>query len=534
MDKRTVVLFDKQAREKLKKGLDIAAKAVVSTMGPKGKNVLIQKSDGTVPLVTKDGVTVSKSISLKDPVERMGADLIKEASGRTNDVAGDGTTTATALTHGLVSEGLKLMAAGYPGVEIKKGIEKGCKVVIDSLKKMAVPVKDTEDIIRVGTISANGDRHVGEMIGSAMSAVGLDGIITVEEATGMTTTMSVVEGMQFERGYVSPHFATNAEKMVATYTDALVLITDKKVSDIQDIVPILEKVQRSGKALLLIADEVEGSALHGLIINKMHSQLKVVAIKAPGFGTLRDNLLSDIAVLTGGKVVSDKFGTSFKTISIEELGKAKKFTVDAKTTTIVGTGATTEAVAERVAGLKSQLEDVTLSEDDAHVLKQRAAKLSSGVAVIKVGGPTEVEMREKKDRIVDALNATAAAVEEGVLPGGGTALLRAMEELNALISDESDAAVRSGLKAVKQTCEWPLRCIISNAGGSPDVIISKLKEREGLTVGWDAAKGEIVDMIEAGVLDPLKVTRTALENAASVASTFLTLDAVITFEEDEE
>lgn len=529
---RTSVLFDKQARDKLKSGLDTAARAVVSTMGPRGKNVLIQKGDGMVPLVTKDGVTVSKSISLRDPVERMGADLIKEAASRTNDVAGDGTTTATALTHSLVSEGLKLMAAGYPGVDLKKGLDRGFRAVAEKLKELAVPVKDTEDIVRVGTISANGDRHIGEMIGSAMGAVGLDGVITVEEATGMTTTMSVAEGMQFDRGYVSPHFATNAEKMNAVYTDVLVLMTDKKLSDLQDIVPILEKTQRSGKALLIIAEEVEGSALHGLIINKMHSQLKVVAIRAPGFGTLRDNFLDDISVLTGGKIVSDKFGTSFKTLSLDDLGKAKKVTVDGKTTVIVGTGATKENVEARVAGLKAQMEDASTSEEDAKVLKQRIAKLGAGVAVIKVGGPTEVEMKEKKDRIIDALAATAAAVEEGVLPGGGIALLRCKQVLKDMILIEQNQSIRAGLQAIAKSCEAPLRCIIQNAGGSQDVAIAALEGR-GPTVGWDMSNDKVVDMIESGIIDPHKVTRTALENAVSVAGTFLTLDAVVVFEEDE-
>jgi chaperonin GroEL len=535
----THLIFDDEAREKLLAGIRIAAKAVGCTMGPKGKNVIIQRDGGT-PIVTKDGVTVSKAIKLKDPCERMGADLVKEAAARTNEVAGDGTTTATVLTWGLVEEGMKLLKGGYSAVELKIGIERGVELLIAHLKEMSRPVMNSEDVIRVGTISANGDRKIGEILSEAMDKVGKSGIITIEEATGMTTNLHVVEGMQIDRGYLSPMFATNSEKMNASYDDGLVLITDKKISNLQELVPVLEAVQRAQKSLLIIADEVEGSALHGLIVNKIGGALKVVAIKAPGFGNMRDALLQDLATLTGAQLISDRVGKGLEKVTLADLGKVKKFTVDAKSTMIVGNGSTAEAIKKHVADLSSQMEDLTLSEDEKKVLKLRIAKLAAGVAVIKVGGATEVEMKERKDRIEDALNATQAAVDEGILPGGGMALLFAQRDssLRANIDSEKNLAIKAGMQIVEKVCEYPIRKIVSNTGKNPDVILERMSREESVTgsksLGYNAAKEEICDMIAEGIIDPLKVTRTALENACSVANTFLLLDAVVINNEEDE
>jgi chaperonin GroEL len=524
----TNVVFDAPARESLKRGLDVAARAVGCTMGPRGKNVLIQRGDA-VPLVTKDGVTVSKSIRLKNPIERMGADLVKEAASRTNDVAGDGTTTATVLTHALVTEGLKLLAAGHSGVELKKGIEVATKAIIEELKGLAKEVKSDDEIVQIGTISANGDKVIGELIGQAMKKVGRDGIITVEDAKGMNTTLDVVEGMQFDRGYISPMFATSGEKMNAVYEDAFVLLTDKKLSSLRELIPVLEGCQKAQRGLLIIADDVEGEALHGLLINKLNAGLKVVAIRAPGFGTLRESVLQDLAILTGGKVVSSTTGLSLDKVTVAELGKVKKFMVDAKTTTIVGSGATAEAVNKHADDLRAQLEDVRLSDEDKVILKNRIAKLASGVAVIRVGGSTEVEMIERKYRIEDALHATAAAVDEGILPGGGCALIRAVKQLNAKQTGPGHNSF--GEAMVYKACQAPLRKIVENAGLTADVILNDLGKSDSPSAGYDVSTGAMLDMFEAGIIDPLKVARSALENAASVAVTFLSLDAVIVDDE---
>lgn len=526
----TTILFAEEAIKGLKKGLDAAAAAVGATMGPKGKCVVIQKGE-EAPIVTKDGVTVSKSIRLKDPVERIGADLLKEAASRTNDAAGDGTTTATVLTAALTSAGLKAMTSGRDRVAVRKGMQAEVSRVIENLRKMARPVEKKEEVVQVGTISANGDKVIGQMIADAMEKVGRDGVVTVEEATGMTTSCDVVEGMQLERGYVSPMFVTNGDKMNAVYADLLVMVTDKKLGTLRDMVPMLEGVSRSTKPLLIIADDVEGDALHGLIVNKLQGSLKSVAIKAPGFGSLREDVLGDICALTGAKLVSDKTGLSVDKVTVKDLGKAKKVVVDARTTTIVGTGETAADVNKRAADLKVQLEDPRLGDDERGALKKRLAKLAAGVAVVKVGGSTEVEMKERKYRIEDALAATQSAIEEGILPGGGTALIRARGEKQ---ENTSDPDFDAGVAAVREACLAPLTTICKNAGTTPDVVIERL-ERDRLSHahvvgayrGWDAAEEKIVDMFAAGIIDPLKVTRIALENACSVASTFLSLDAIV-------
>lgn len=527
----TKISFSEDARKELFEGLKIAAQAVGCTMGPRGKTVLIQR-EGEAPLVTKDGVTVSRSIRLKDPLRRMGAELIREAASRTNDVAGDGTTTATVLTHALVAEGLKLAAAGHSALGLRRGIELGVQRVIEHLRSSAKVLSTREEIAQVATISANGDAVIGDLIARAMDAVGKDGIITVEDAKGMTTALDVVEGMQFDRGYLSPYFVTNQDKMHALYHDARILVTDKKISSVKELIPVLESVHKAQGALLIIAEDVEGEALQGLVLNRLKSNLKVVAIKAPGYGSFRDDLLRDICKLTGAKLVSASTGTTLEKSGDEVLGKCAKFVVDAKSTTIVGTGATKAAIEEHVATLRSQLADVTLTVDDVTRLKTRIAKLASGVAIVKVGGATEIEMIERKYRIEDALNATRAAAEEGIVPGGGMALVRAGMECS--FDDASEDTAR-GLRIVKSACDAPLKQILENCGKSPSAIIGcyiKDGAKDGQICGYDAggydaANDRFCDMYEAGIIDPVKVTTRALEHAASVACTFLSLDAVI-------
>jgi chaperonin GroEL len=526
-NKYTSVLFADEATKRLKRGLDIAAAAVGSTMGPKGKCVVIQRGD-EAPIVTKDGVTVSKSIRLKDPVERIGANLLKEAASRTNDAAGDGTTTATVLTAALTTEGLKATASGRDRVAVRRGMQAAVEHVIETLRGVAKPVVKKEEVVQIGTISANGDVAIGTMIADAMERVGNDGVVTVEEATGMTTTCDIVEGMMIERGYVSPMFTTNSEKMTAIHSDCLVLVTDRKLSSIRDMIPLLEAVQRASKPLLIIADEIEGDALHGLIVNRLQGALKVVAIKAPGFGSVREELLGDICILTGARLVSDRTGLSVDKITLKDLGKAKKVTVDGRSTVIVGTGDTAEAVLKRASDLRNQMEDARLSDDERLILRKRLAKLASGVAVIRVGGSTEVEMKERKYRVEDALAATQSAIEEGILPGGGMALYKSRDVLNDLLG-KNGKDYDAGIEAVQAACLAPLSTICHNAGTSFDVVTERFK---GLTtrvgdIGWDAANECIVNMFEAGIIDPLKVCRIALENACSVAVTFLSLDAVV-------
>jgi chaperonin GroEL len=534
MVESTNILFKNEARRRLFEGIEIAANAVTTTLGPKGRTVLIQRGD-EAPIVTKDGVTVSKSINLKDPVKRMGAQLIRESASQTNDVAGDGTTTATILTYSMIKEGLKLLESGYSSKDLCHGLEKARGIADDLLRRKSKRITTSEEIAQIGTISANGDRKIGELIADAMSKVGRDGIITVEDAKGMQTTLDVVEGMQFDRGYLSPYFVTNSDKMNVVYSDAKVLLTDKKISSLKEIVPILEKVMNSRQPLLIIADEVDGEALQGLVVNRVNGNLPVVAIKAPGYGLHRHDLLTDIATLTGAKLVSASTGTKLESLTLQDLGTLKKVVVDAKSTTLVGTGSTRPAVEEHLQNLKSQMEDITLGADELIKLKTRIAKLASGVALIKVGGATEVEMIERKYRIEDALNATRAAADEGIVPGGGMALVSIADNIKECLKNiNCSPDEEMGASILLKACFAPLRKIAENADVSPDVII---KELQGLThpFGWgyNAATGEFVNLIDAGVIDPVKVTRTALKNASSVASTFMSLDAIIHNEEGE-
>lgn len=519
----TKVFFKNDARRRLYRGIECTAESVACTLGPKGKTVVIQKKDGP-PVVTKDGVTVSKSVRPKDPVERMGADLIREAASQTNEVAGDGTTTATVLTYALVKGGLKYLEAGFEAKELCEGMERARALVDEFLVKSAKKLTTKAEIAQVGTISANGDGRIGNLIADAMEKVGSDGIITVEDAKGMETTLETVEGMQFERGYLSPYFVTNQERMNVTYNDARVLVTDKKLSSLSELIPLLEKVVRSQSKLLIIAEDVDGEAMQGLVVNRVNANLAVVAVKAPGYGKHKDELLHDIAVLTGTTVVSPAAGLKIEKLELSDLGTVKKVVVDAKSTTLVGAGASRPAVDAHVANLRTQLEDVTLSTDEVTKLKVRIARLASGVAVIKVGGSTELEMIEKKYRIEDALNATRAAVAEGIVVGGGTAFFDAT--LNVVVPQDD-----VGAKLVMTSILAPLQTIVSNAGKSHEVVINNL--RNGMYMsdfqfrGYDAANDREVDMFAHGIIDPVKVSRTALKNAVSVAITFLSIGAVI-------
>jgi chaperonin GroEL len=529
----TRVVFSGEARKELYAGLETTAEAVSCTFGPKGKTVLIQNA-GAAPIVTKDGVTVSKSINLKDPLKRMGSELIREAASRTNDVAGDGTTTSTVLTHAMVKSGLKLLEAGYSSQDLCTGIDLGVKTVLEDLRSSARQLTTSEELVQIGTISANGDVTIGKLIATAMEKVGRDGIITVEDAKGMSTSLEIVEGMQFDRGYVSPYFVNNQEKMSVVFHDAKVLLTDKKISTLREIIPILEKVNQSRCPLLIIAEDIEGEALQGLVVNRLNANLQIVAVKAPGYGKHKDELLNDISVLTGAKLVSSKMGTKFETTGLSDLGTLKKVVVDAKSSTLVATGTTKQAVEQHVGDLKHQLSDVSLTMDEVTKLKVRIAKLASGVAVIRVGGTTEIEMIEKKYRIEDALNATRAAADEGIVPGGGMALFNASESIDRLL-DSASQGVKAGLSIVKDACHAPIRRIASNAGQSPEVTIKELERLEQddkRTLGYDALNDTFVDMLKTGIIDPVKVTRTALKNAASVTTTFLSLDAVVVEEED--
>lgn len=533
--KMTRVLYDDDARGQLYKGLSIAAAAVGCTLGPRGKTVLIQQ-DECAPIVTKDGVTVCKSVKLRDPVQRMGAELIKEAASQTNEIAGDGTTTATVLTLAMVTEGLKLLRTGYPAKELCFGIEMALEHVDDHLQAMAKKLTTFEEIAQVGTISANGDKMIGELIARAMQTVGQDGIITVEDAKGMATTLDVAEGMQVDRGYASPYFVNNPDKMVAAYTDVRVLITDKKLSVLKDLIPVLEKVVQARQPLLIIADDIEGEALQGLVVNRVNGQLPVVAIKAPGYGQHKVDLLHDMAIMVGTKLISASTGLKLEDVSLSDLGTLKKVVADSKTTTMVGTGATKKEIEDRLNSLRAQLQDITLSADDTTKLRMRIAKLANGVAIIKVGGATEIEMIERKYRIEDALNATKAAAAEGIVPGGGMALAGTfIDSIDKKFSTID--AEQQGANIVMKACTAPMERILLNAGSSFEVIMHELqsKRRGGdETVGYDAANQQFDDLMAIGVIDPVKVTRTALKNAASVAMTFLTLDAVVVEDDNNE
>ena len=517
------VKFGADAREKLMRGVDILADAVQVTLGPKGRNVVLDKSFGA-PRTTKDGVAVAKEIELHDKFENMGAQMVREVASKTNDVAGDGTTTATVLARAIVREGSKSVAAGMNPMDLKRGIDKAVEAVVADLKKRSKKVKANEEIAQVGTISANGDKEVGDMIAKAMAKVGNEGVITVEEAKSLASELDVVEGMQFDRGYISPYFITNAEKMTAELEDVLILIHEKKLTSLQPMLPVLESVVQSGRPLLIIAEEVEGEALATLVVNKLRGGLKVAAVKAPGFGDRRKAMLEDIAVVTGGQVISEDIGIKLENVKITMLGSAKKVRIDKDNTTIVDGAGKKADIQARVAQIKAQIEETT-SDYDKEKLQERLAKLAGGVAVIRVGGATEVEVKERKDRVDDALNATKAAVEEGIVPGGGTALLYASKNLANLTGDNEDQT--QGIAIVRRAIQQPIRIIVENAGQEASIIVGKLLEQKSNTYGFDAQTEKYTDFIDAGIVDPTKVVRVALQNAASIAALLITTEAMV-------
>ncbi len=517
------VKFGADAREKMLRGIDILADAVQVTLGPKGRNVVIDKSFGA-PRTTKDGVTVAKEIELADKFENMGAQMVREVASKTNDIAGDGTTTATVLARAIVREGSKSVAAGMNPMDLKRGIDQAVEAVVADLKKRSKKVKSNDEIGQVGTISANGDKEVGDMIAKAMAKVGNEGVITVEEAKGLVTELDVVEGMQFDRGYISPYFITNPDKMVAELNDALILIHEKKLTSLQPMLPILEAVVQSGRPLLIIAEEIEGEALATLVVNKLRGGLKVCAVKAPGFGDRRKAMLEDIATVTGGQVISEDIGIKLENVKIEMLGKAKNVKIDKDNTTIIDGAGKKPDIQSRVAQIKAQIEETT-SDYDKEKLQERLAKLAGGVAVIRVGGATEVEVKERKDRVDDALNATKAAVEEGIVPGGGTALLYAAKALKDMAGDNEDQT--QGINIVRRAIQYPLRQIVANAGQEASIVVGKLHDQKSNTYGYNAQTGEYQDFIENGIVDPTKVVRVALQNAASVAALQITTEAMI-------
>jgi chaperonin GroEL len=517
------VKFGADAREKLLRGVDILADAVQVTLGPKGRNVVIDKSFGA-PRTTKDGVTVAKEIELGDKFENMGAQMVREVASKTNDAAGDGTTTATVLARAIVREGSKSVAAGMNPMDLKRGIEKAVEAIVAELKKRSKKVKSNEEIGQVGTISANGDREVGNMIAQAMSKVGNEGVITVEEAKSLATELDVVEGMQFDRGYISPYFITNAEKMTVELDDVAILIHEKKLTSLQPLLPILEAVVQAGRPLLIIAEEIEGEALATLVVNKLRGGLKVAAVKAPGFGDRRKAMLEDIAIVTGGQVISEDIGIKLENVKMNMLGSAKKIRIDKENTTIVDGAGKKAEIQARVGQIKAQIEETT-SDYDKEKLQERLAKLAGGVAVIRVGGATEIEVKERKDRVDDALNATKAAVEEGIIPGGGTALLYASKILANLTGDNDDQT--QGIAIVRRAIQYPIRIIVQNAGQEASIIVGKLLEQKSGTYGYDAQNEKYVDFIDAGIVDPTKVVRVALQNAASVAGLLITTEAMI-------
>ena len=515
------IIFDVRAREAILRGVNTLADAVKVTLGPKGRNVVIEKSFGS-PTITKDGVTVAKEIELENKFENMGAQMVKEVASKTSDVAGDGTTTATVLAQAIYREGSKLVAAGHNPMAIKRGIDRAVEAIVAELRKMSKPTKDQKEIAQVGTISANGDATIGGIIAEAMEKVGKEGVITVEEAKGLETTLDVVEGMQFDRGYLSPYFVTDPERMQVVLDDPYILIHEKKISSMKDLLPVLEQIARAGKPLLIIAEEVEGEALATLVVNKLRGTLNVAAVKAPGFGDRRKAMLEDIAVLTGGTMIAEDLGIKLDSLTLKDLGRAKRVTIDKDNTTIVD-GAGEKAKSEaRVKQIRVQIEETT-SDYDREKLQERLAKLVGGVAVINVGASTETEMKEKKARVEDALHATRAAVEEGIVPGGGVALVRALKALDSLdVSGEE----KFGVDIVRRAAEEPLRQIAGNGGLEGSVVVNKVKEGQG-AFGFNAATGAYEDLVAAGVIDPTKVTRTALQNAASVASLMLTTEAMV-------
>jgi chaperonin GroEL len=517
------VRFSTDARDKMLRGVDLLANAVKVTLGPKGRNVVIEKSFGA-PRITKDGVTVAKEIELEDKFENMGAQMVREVAQKTNDLAGDGTTTATVLAQAIVREGAKSVAAGMNPMDLKRGIEIAVAAVVKDIEKRAKKVGSSAEVAQVGTISANGDKAVGEMIAGAMQKVGNEGVITVEEAKALDTELEVVEGMQFDRGYLSPYFITNAEKMTAELEDAYVLLHEKKLSGLQAMLPVLESVVQSGKPLVIIAEDVEGEALATLVVNKLRGGLKVAAVKAPGFGDRRKAMLEDIAILTGGQVISEDLGIKLENVTIQMLGRAKKVLIEKEKTTIVDGAGKKDDIVGRVGQIKAQIEETT-SDYDREKLQERLAKLAGGVAVIRVGGATEIEVKEKKDRVEDALNATRAAVEEGIVPGGGVALLRAKGSVGKIKNDNPD--VQAGINIVLKALEAPIRQIVENAGVEGSIVVGKILENKSETYGFDAQTEKYVDLVEAGIIDPAKVVRAALQDAASIAGLLVTTEAMV-------
>jgi len=515
------VKFSDDARAKVLRGVNILADTVTVTLGPKGRNVVLEKSWGA-PTVTKDGVTVAKEIQLEDKFENMGAQMVKEVASKTSDIAGDGTTTATVLSRAIFSEGLKMVAAGHDPMALKRGIDKAVTKVIEELKALSKPTRDRDEIAQVGTISANNDRTIGDILAEAMDKVGKEGVITVEEAKGLETTLDLVEGMRFDRGYLSPYFVTDPERMETVYEDALILIHEKKISSMKDLLPVLENVAKTGKPLVIIAEEVEGEALATLVVNKIRGTLKTVAVKAPGFGDRRKAMLEDIAILTDGRMIAEELGLKLENVTLKDLGRAKRIIVDKDNTTVVEGAGKKSAIEGRISQLRAQIEETT-SDYDREKLQERLAKLAGGVAVVKVGAATEVEMKEKKARVEDALHATRAAVEEGIVPGGGVALVRASASLaNMRVSEDE----KVGVRIIQKALEEPMRWIAHNAGADGAVVLDKVRNGKG-SFGYNAAKDEFEDLVKAGIVDPTKVVRSALQNAASVAGLMITTEAMI-------
>ena len=515
------ILFDVVARNKMLTGIDTLANAVKVTLGPKGRNVVIEKSWGA-PVVTKDGVTVAKEIELEDKFENMGAQMVKEVASKTSDVAGDGTTTATVLAQAIFRAGVKLVAAGHNPMDLKRGIDKAVDAIVTDLKAQSRPVADSREIAQVGTISANGDAAIGEIIAKAMDKVGKEGVITVEENKGLDTELKTVDGMQFDRGYISPYFVTDAERMEAVFEEPYILIHEKKLSTMRDLIKLLEKVHQAGKPLLIIAEDVEGEALSTLVVNKLRGTLQIVAVKAPGFGDRRKQMMEDLAILTNGRLIAEELGLKLENLGLNDLGRAKRIVITKDNTTIIDGAGTADAIKARISQIKAQIEETT-SDYDREKLQERLAKLSGGVAVVRVGAATEVEMKEKKARVEDALHATRAAVEEGVLPGGGVAYIRAQRVLAGI---DVSGDQRFGVDIIRRAVEEPLRQIVANGGGEPSIVLEKVRNGTG-GYGYNAATGAFEDLYAAGVIDPTKVTRTALENAGSVAGLLLTTEAMV-------
>ena len=515
--------FGTEARNKMLKGVNVLADAVAVTLGPKGRNVVMDKSFGA-PKSTKDGVSVAKEIDLEDKFENMGAQMVREAASKTNDVAGDGTTTATVLTRAIVTEGLKFVAAGMNPMDLRRGVDSAIEAASDAIKDSSKKVKTSAEVAQVGSISANGEAEVGDMIAKAMDKVGNEGVITVEEAKGLETELDVVEGMQFDRGYLSPYFVTNAEKMTADLENAYILLHEKKLTNLQPMLPLLEAVVQAGRPLLIIAEDVEGEALATLVVNKLRGGLKIAAVKAPGFGDRRKAMMEDISILTGGQVISEDLGIKLENVTVNDLGTAKRISIDKENTTIVNGAGTKADIQGRCSQIRKQIEETT-SDYDREKLQERLAKLAGGVAVIKVGGATEVEVKERKDRVDDALNATRAAVEEGIVAGGGLALIKAASALDKVKTANADQ--KAGVDIVRRALETPIRTIANNAGVDGSVIVGKIKEGKSASEGYDAQTDKFVDMFKAGIIDPTKVVRTSLQNAASIAGVLITTEAMV-------